>query len=141
MLQRTKDFIVGDGNCMFSALSWHVHKSARHSRQVRQEIMVYLEPLLDEEDMCALMEADTGLSKDEYLARMAVSGAWGDQFCLLAACAAFNMSIAVLLVTDDGHGLSFYPSDTEGPFAGLCHTGGNHYELLLPITPSVNSDT
>ena len=93
----------GDGNCQFRALSDQMyHDQSRHA-DVRKYVIAQLRSCAE------LYSPYVPEDYEEYVARMARPGTWGDHITLQAAADAFGMKICVLTSYDESYFLEIDP--------------------------------
>ena len=116
-----------DGNCLFRAVSHHLYGTQDRHAEARAKAVEWLRgrPHLVE---AYAVEGSGHLGAGAWLAGMAKVGTWGDELAILGLAEAHHCS---LWVYSDQHGHhSTYPGGAQGPYLGLIHLGGNHYEIL-----------
>ncbi|KAJ1024705.1 hypothetical protein NDA13_004630 [Ustilago tritici] len=128
-LQRVKrsTTIKPDGNCLFRAVSYYVYGTEDHQMEVRMDAVEWLHsrPYLV---ATFAAEGSGHLGPGAWLDQMAKEGTWGDELALLGLAEAHHCSLWVYSDQHDLH--TTYPGGAGGPYQGLIHLGGNHYEIL-----------
>lgn len=119
--------IKPDGNCLFRAVSYHVYGTEDHHMEVRTDAVEWLhsQPYLV---ATFAAEGSGHLGPGAWLDQMAKEGTWGDELALLGLAEAHHCSLWVYSDQHDLH--TTYPGGASGPYQGLIHLGGNHYEIL-----------
>lgn len=124
---RRSTTIKQDGNCLFRAVSYHVYGTEDNHMEVRADTVQWLHSQLHLVFTYAV-EGNSHLGAHTWLAEMAKEGTWADELALLGLAEAHHCSLWVYSDQHDCH--SVYPGGAGGPYQGLIHLGGNHYEIL-----------
>ncbi|XP_076457842.1 uncharacterized protein LOC143291704 [Babylonia areolata] len=155
---RQIDYIRGDGNCFFRAISKAVYGSEAYHPECRQAV-------------CDLIHAHPDLFRQyidhssitTHIIDMRVMGTWATTCEIYAAAALLGREIYVLAPSPSSdaqyHWLLFSPRSLTGPSIGgslrrqreeeggdrgdpcyvtLCHTNANHYDHITPIAACCN---
>merc|ERR1719464_771305 len=84
----------GDGNCQFTSISDQLWKTPQEHERVRSDVVAQLRS--NPGWYSNFIDTDCGESFDEYTARMAVVGQWGDHVTLQALADAYGVRIVFL---------------------------------------------
>ena len=112
MYNRTAHRIIGDGNCLFRALSFLVFRNQDSHQRIRHLLVDFerLNPLI-------FAQYCHPLTLEEHTARMTRQHVWGTQTDIMAAAAYFRVPVYVALKrTPDAYGQYYWaqfkvPSD------------------------------
>ena len=110
MMQSTS--IAKDGNCLFRAMSYHIHGTQELHMETRAKAVAYLQTRPDLVE-AFVVEGSGHLGAGTYLAEMAKPGTWGDELALLALAEAHGISLWVYSDQSGQH--STYPGGASGP--------------------------
>ena len=139
--------IVGDGNCLFRALSYAITGRQNYHSLVREKIVQHIRH--NEHALLAHMNGSVNL----YLARTGMTNqhVWGTDVEIIAASSLLETDIYVYTKVSflykwrwfSSFMLSGYPAkNTSGLF--LQNTSGVHYDIVLdvasPLTPQSNRE-
>ena len=121
---RVSKVIVGDGNCMFRAMSFHLYNTQDRHMTVRSKAVHYLR----QHPETLNFDVDSN-----YLTIMEKEGTWGDEIMLQAIAAVYNISIFVYSASSSQQRYSVtYPHSAPGPHYGLFFFQAHqHYEVLF----------
>lgn len=121
-----------DGNCQFRAVSQELFGTQEHHALVRAEAVAH---------MVRRGAEFRGLFADgeweAYVAKMALSGEWGDELTLRATADAFEVKIHVVTSTEQNWYLAYEP-DSPGHACGrevfMTYIAPIHYNTLEPTS-------
>lgn len=140
---RQVDYIHGDGNCFFRALSKIIYGSESCHEEIRQAVVDIMEKYPKEFEQFI----DTG-STHEHIINMRKLGTWGTQAEIYGAATLLQRDVYVLSPDHTGENyrwLLFSPRflHEEGRpyhncYLTLCHTNGNHYDRIAPLQGECN---
>ena len=135
--------IIGDGNCFFRALSYAVTGRQNYHNIVRAKIIQHMRQ--NENALLAYMNS----SVDEYLARteMANLGVWGTDVEIITAASLLKTDIYVYTKVGSLYKWQRFPSSIMSGYPAkygggiyLQNTSGVHYDLVLDVSPKLNSN-
>lgn len=140
---RQVDYIHGDGNCFFRALSKVIYGSESCHEEIRQAVVDIMEKYPKEFEQFI----DTG-STHEHIINMRKLGTWGTQAEIYGAATLLQRDVYILSPDHTGENyrwLLFSPRflHEEGRpyhncYLTLCHTNGNHYDRIAPLQGECN---
>ncbi|TIC67940.1 OTU-domain-containing protein [Wallemia mellicola] len=128
---RTEGYIVGDGNCMFRAISFALYGDQRKHGDVRKLVVNYMAENIDERVGQEKVKLLCDLNWRDYLEEMQKEGTWGDEYVLINAALACRTNIAVLSTGGTRKYIKTFTFSGEQVIA-ICHDG-SHYEVLKGI--------
>ncbi|XP_061189411.1 uncharacterized protein LOC133197408 [Saccostrea echinata] len=141
---RCVDYIRGDGNCFFRAISKVIYGSETCHSELRQAVVDLLEKYPRE------FEQFIDGSVHEHIKSMRKLGTWATQTEIYLAATLIQREIYVLSPDHTGdvyRWLLFSPqfvykeSSVYDPcYLTLCHTNGNHYDRIVAIKKKCNCD-
>lgn len=123
---RVSKVIIGDGNCMFRAVSLHLYGTQDRHMTVRGKAIDHLSR---HPELLAFME-----DRNHYLSDMEKEGTWGDELMLTTIAATYNITLLVYSghLNQQAEYSVTYPHSALGPHYGLFFYQGNqHYEVLF----------
>ena len=136
--------ILGDGNCLFRALSYVITGRQVYHYLVRQKIVSHMR------DIENLLRPHMNMSLNDYIQStgMAQESVWGSDIEIFAASSLLSTDIYVYSnVGSNFTWNKFSKSMLDGsPPQNTCsiyiqHTSGVHYDVVLDVSLSTNSDT
>eukprot|EP01029_Cantina_marsupialis_P010168 TRINITY_DN2320_c0_g1_i1.p1 TRINITY_DN2320_c0_g1~~TRINITY_DN2320_c0_g1_i1.p1 ORF type:complete len:566 (-),score=122.94 TRINITY_DN2320_c0_g1_i1:199-1896(-) len=126
--------VDGDGNCLFRAVSMHVHGSEDQHAELRQQVCDHMQE--HAERFRHLAPADQ--SFEEYITRMCQLGSWGDDPEIRALEEILDRPIVILssekedLTPVKFHFAGDTPADWDShPPIHVSYHGGSHYNCLF----------
>ncbi|XP_050416583.1 uncharacterized protein LOC126830265 [Patella vulgata] len=140
------DYIQGDGNCFFRALSKDIYGQESFHSEVRQAVVDVIEKYPKEFEQYL----DSGASLREHINEMRLPSTWSTTMEIYAAATLLQRDIFVLSPDHTGDsynwllfqprfsydsGMSYHPC-----FIALCHTNGNHYDRIAAKNKDCNCD-
>ncbi|KAK6173310.1 hypothetical protein SNE40_016785 [Patella caerulea] len=140
------DYIQGDGNCFFRALSKDIYGQEGFHSEVRQAVVDVIEKYPKEFEKYL----DSGDSLREHIHEMRLPSTWSTTMEIYAAATLLQRDIFVLSPDHTGDsynwllfkpmfsydsGMSYHPC-----FIALCHTNGNHYDRIATKNKDCNCD-
>lgn len=141
---RCVDYIRGDGNCFFRAISKVIYGSETCHSELRQAVVDLLEKHPKE------FEQFVDGSVHEHIKSMRKLGTWATQTEIYVAATLIQRDIYVLSPDHTGdvyRWLLFSPqfdykeSSVYDPcYLTLCHTNGNHYDRIVAMEEKCNCD-
>ncbi|CAG5125883.1 unnamed protein product [Candidula unifasciata] len=137
---RKIDYIEGDGNCLFRALSKGIYGSEKYHKAMRMFIVNLIgtnkskfAQFVDDEDV------------EEHINRMCKDGCWATTCEIYAAATLLQRDIFMLTpdhMNEKYSWLLFQPvfkinealsvANTHPCYITLCNTNGNHYDRIVP---------
>ncbi len=124
--------IVGDGNCLFRAISYSISNDEENHALVRSIIT----KSLYNSDCRSFICQHSGIHESELqnhilTSNMSTDGTWGTAIELLTTCYIFNLRV----VTYEGNNTwnRFGKSDCSIPCIYLDHSSGNHYNIVTRV--------
>ncbi|XP_046577356.1 uncharacterized protein LOC124285213 [Haliotis rubra] len=143
---RQIDYIRGDGNCFFRALSKEIYDSEEFHEDVRQAVVDLVEKFPREFEQFL----DTGTQMPDHIKEMRKTSTWASSAEIYAAATLLQRDIYVLSPDHSGDAYNWmlfkprftYTRDTSYHpcFITLCHTHGNHYDRITPNHGKCNCD-
>lgn len=131
-LLATTSFIPKDGDCQFTAISWHHYQTKRSAFMVRSKAIQWLSNNRTHVTSFAAT-GDGHMGALPYLRHMKKSKVWGDELTLLAASRALKTPLAVASrMPNNQLAWSCYPNNHQGNYFGL-YFDNNHYEILCSV--------
>ncbi len=119
--------IIGDGNCLFNAISQYLYGRQDHHVQVRDGALHYIRKNMNE------FSFDPSFTIDEHVN----SGSWGDGSIMAAICKHYRINIKVFLTSTrnfiDG---AYCPEFAENTV--LLYYTGDHFDLLQKVDQPSN---
>ena len=141
---RMVDYIRGDGNCFFRALSKVIYGSESSHQELRQAVVDLIEKYPREFEQFL----DNGTSVHDHIVSMRQAGTWGTQVEIYAAATLLQRDIYVLSPDHTGEcyrwllfspRFSYPEADTyDKCYITLCHTNGNHYDRIASKSGGCN---
>ncbi|KAA1085471.1 hypothetical protein PGT21_008417 [Puccinia graminis f. sp. tritici] len=123
----TKNYIRGDGNCLYRALSYLVKRNQDSHWNIRERVFKEIQESGEYIDSIQ----DGTMTFDDFVSKDSANGAWGGEHTLAAAARVLNKKIIMLSLASTRPYFRAYgsaPVDPEDP--GLVFLG-DHYELLF----------
>ena len=124
--------IVGDGNCLFRAISYSISNNAENHALVRS----ILTKSLYNSDCTSFIRQHSGITDYELqnhikTSNMSTNGTWGTAIEILTTCFVFDLR----LVTYEGNNTwnRFGKTDCTIPCIYLDHSSGNHYNVVTRV--------
>ncbi|XP_067679680.1 uncharacterized protein [Haliotis asinina] len=143
---RQIDYIRGDGNCFFRALSKDIYDSEEFHEDVRQAVVDLVEKFPREFEQFL----DAGTQMPDHIKEMRKTSTWASSAEIYAAATLLQRDIYVLSPDHSGDAYNWmlfkprftYTRDTSYHpcFITLCHTHGNHYDRITPNHGKCNCD-
>lgn len=143
---RQIDYIRGDGNCFFRALSKEIYDSEEFHEDVRQAVVDLVEKFPREFEQFL----DAGTQMLDHINEMRKTSTWASSAEIYAAATLLQRDIYVLSPDHSGDAYNWmlfkprftYTRDTSYHpcFITLCHTHGNHYDRITPNLGKCNCD-
>ncbi|KAL8624550.1 hypothetical protein ACOMHN_005851 [Nucella lapillus] len=152
---RQIDYIRGDGNCFFRAISKDVYGSEEYHAECRQAVCDLIQ---DNADHFRQYIDDSSVTA--HVTEMRVQSTWATTCEIYAAATLLGREIYVLAPlfpssNTEYHWLLFSPRFLKGAAIGgsfrggkeeglkpcyvtLCHTNANHYDRITPVTARCN---
>ena len=146
---RKRKFILGDGNCLFRAVSWVVNGTQDNHPMIRKNLVSFVQAnrqVFEKFVMKGTFES--------HVSTMRREGAWGTQVELCAAASFFQVQFYLCSPHPTTHKyrwLVFESLDRTrlhsqvnsdlAKHVELCHTGGDHFDCvvnkdnLIPTSP------
>lgn len=142
--ERIVDYINGDGNCFFRALSKVLYMTETCHMEIRQAVVDLIEKYPREFE-----QFTDGPSLHEYIIDMRRSGTWATQAEIYAATTLLQRDIYILSPDpggDEYKWLLFSPrleyttssSSSDPCYLTLCHTNGKHYDRIAALDGGCN---
>lgn len=140
---RQVDYVRGDGNCLFRALSKVIYNTESCHEELRQAIV----------DLMEKYPKDFEQFIDEksfhlHIISMRKDGTWGTQAEIYGAATLLQRDIYILSPDPSGQQyrwLLFSPrfkledvDSFDSCYITLCHTNGNHYDRIAPLIGKCN---
>ena len=141
---RQIDYIRGDGNCFFRALSKDIYGSEDFHNDIRQAVVDLMEKYANEFKLFLFSELDI----HAHIKEMRKPSTWASTMEIYAAATLLQRDIYILSPDHTGalynwllfsprfvynHSMTFHPCHIT-----LCHTHGNHYDRITRIEGSCN---
>lgn len=162
-IERQLDYIRGDGNCFFRALSKEMYGSEEFHTEWRQAVVDVIES-----HPHVFRQYIDGENVQEHVADMRRAGTWATTCEIYAAATLLQREIYVLAPNPTGHEYSwllFSPralpgasssssthqstatssshgqaSEVHPCYLTLCYTNGNHYDRITPVFANCNCE-
>lgn len=141
--ERQVDYIRGDGNCFFRALSKVIYNTESCHEEIRQAVVDVMEKY--PKDFEQFID---GKSLEYHMKSMRRSGTWGTQAEIYGAATLLQRDIYILSPDHSGkqyRWLLFSPRFKQTDvnsfdlcYITLCHTNGNHYDRIAPLIGKCN---
>jgi hypothetical protein len=141
--KRQVDYIRGDGNCFFRALSKVIYNTESCHEEIRQAVVDVMEKY--PKDFEQFID---GKSLEYHMKSMRRSGTWGTQAEIYGAATLLQRDIYILSPDHSGkqyRWLLFSPrfkqthvNSFDLCYITLCHTNGNHYDRIAPLIGQCN---
>ncbi|KAI8764713.1 CAunnamed protein product, partial [Biomphalaria glabrata] len=139
--------IIADGNCLFRSLSLFIFGHEENHIKMRQLIVNFLKDHLS----IFMPYLDTATQNaQEYIKKMSLPGEWGTSCELFVAATIIQRTIYIytpLMTTKEYQWISIGPVCPLGKkifdkevdksickFLTLCHSNGNHYDVIWPCS-------
>ena len=123
--------VPGDGNCLFSAISFFMHTDITHERGIRLAIVEHIcdhWPGFEEETL--FNYADKGVtSLETYKKYMSTPRTWAGPPEARAAAALWNIGISLW---DRNYNVKLYAYNPESPIQYNFNFTGSHFQCLIP---------
>ncbi|TIB68008.1 hypothetical protein E3Q23_04450 [Wallemia mellicola] len=126
---RTDGYIVGDGNCMFRAISFALYDDQEKHDDIRKLVVDYMAKNIEGrvgQENAEMLDCSTWV---DYLRKMRKEGTHGDEYVLINAALACRTNIVVLSTSGSTKSIKTFRYRGEQLIA-ICHVNGNHYEAL-----------
>lgn len=140
---RQVDYIRGDGNCFFRALSKVIYNTESCHEEIRQAVVDLMEKY--PKDFEQFID---GKSIHDHIIYMRKSGTWGTQAEIYGAATLLQRDLYILSPDPSGkqyRWLLFSPRFKQTDvnsfdlcYITLCHTNGNHYDRIAPLIGRCN---
>lgn len=141
--ERQVDYIRGDGNCLFRALSKIIYNTESCHEEIRQAVVDLMEKF--PKDFEQFID---GKSIHLHIISMRKDGTWGTQAEIYGAATLLQRDIYILSPDPLGkqyRWLLFSPrfeitdvDSYDSCYITLCHTNGNHYDRIAPLIGRCN---
>lgn len=137
------DYIRGDGNCFFRAMSKHIYGTEDCHYQIRQAIVDIVEKFPSEFEQFL----DNG-AMTPHISNMRNNGTWASTLEIYAAATILQRDIYVFTPNHDDEEYQwllfaprFFDCEQENYHRchiTICHTNGNHYDRIAPLEGACN---
>ncbi|KAJ3072618.1 hypothetical protein HDU98_003249 [Podochytrium sp. JEL0797] len=97
---RRSQFIKGDGNCLFSALSWHLNQGDPSMGPVLRKTTV--DNFKKRREIFEPLARIEGMSLDELCAKFATDKEFGEECCIASFCDAYSVEVSVFTRYSNG---------------------------------------
>ena len=124
---------VGDGSCLFRALSRRVTRNAEDHAQLREAIVDYI--ARERSSFEDFVPGDF----DNYVAEMRKDGTWGGELEIAAFSRLHDISVHVWSAAGADYDSNYERPPSNEPPLDLSYHDGSHYNTLLPR--AVNDST
>ncbi|XP_076112774.1 uncharacterized protein LOC143080682 [Mytilus galloprovincialis] len=141
--QRQVDYIRGDGNCFFRALSKVIYNTETCHEELRQTVVDLMEKY--PKDFEQFID---GKSIHSHIISMRRDGTWATQAEIYGAATLLQRDVYMLSPDHSGkfyRWLLFSPRFKQSDvdcfdqcYITLCHTNGNHYDRIAPLVGKCN---
>lgn len=141
--ERQVDYIRGDGNCFFRALSKVIYNTETCHEELRQTVVDLMEKY--PKDFEQFID---GKSIQSHIISMRKDGTWATQAEIYGAATLLQRDVYMLSPDHSGkfyRWLLFSPRFKQSDvdcfdlcYITLCHTNGNHYDRIAPLVGKCN---
>ncbi|GAB1598621.1 OTU domain-containing protein 3-like [Argonauta hians] len=138
---RRIDLVVGDGNCFFRSLSKEVFGSEKFHRWIRIRVVEYM----NQRPALFSLFLDGNETIEEHVEKMKADKVWATTAEIFAGATFLGMDIYLLtpVVHQKYEWFHFRPLrhiNGKRYHVTLCHTGGEHFDRIIPIDHDDNRD-
>ncbi|GAB1598622.1 OTU domain-containing protein 3-like [Argonauta hians] len=140
-IERRIDFISGDGNCFFRALSKEISGVEKHHNSYRNQIV----DLIETKPSQYAKFLDENESIEEHVDKMRINKVWATTAEVFAA-AQFTGETIYLFTPVINKKYQWYhfrplrPCKNDKSYILLCHTEGTHFDRVVPCDQFDNTD-
>lgn len=140
-IERRIDFISGDGNCFFRALSKEISGVEKHHVSYRNKIV----DLIETKPLHYIKFLDDNESIEEHVDKMRMNKVWATTAEVFAAAQFTGETIYLFTPVINKKYQWYHFKPTKSPkndksYILLCHTEGTHFDRIVPCDQFDNTD-